>query len=236
MEDESDILIGLDLGQAKDYTAITIMERFHHKKPTEYHLRHLERLKGIPYPDQVERVAAIIKSPQLAGKRITLIVDQTGVGRPVVDMIRAKRLGVPVSAILIHGGDAVGQEGNDFRVPKRDLVGVLQVLLQGKRFVVAEAMPEAKILVNELLNFKVKINLATAHDSYEALREGDHDDLVLSAAIACWWGEKNPPVDFSQIQGVGRRPLGQSSNDQVEIVGDGVGWGSAGNGLDFTGY
>ncbi|MBF0461624.1 MAG: hypothetical protein HQL87_09525 [Magnetococcales bacterium] len=226
----------MDLGQAKDYTAITIIKRFREKRPVEYQLQHLERMKGIPYPDQVARVAEIIKSPKLTGYRIFLIVDQTGVGRPVMDMLRASRLGIPIIAIMIHGGDAVGQEGQEYRVPKRDLVGVLQVLFQNKRFQVIRTIPNAELLIQELMNFKVKINLATAHDSYEALREGDHDDLVLSAAIACWWGEKNPPVDFSQIQGVGRRPLGQSSNDQVEIVGDGVGWGSAGNGLDFTGY
>jgi hypothetical protein len=38
----------------------------------------------------------------------------------------------------------------------------------------------------ELLNFRVKINLASGHDSYEAWREGDHDDLVLAAAMAVW--------------------------------------------------
>jgi len=31
-----------------------------------------------------------------------------------------------------------------------------------------------------------KINLKTAHDSYEHWRETDHDDLVLATALACW--------------------------------------------------
>jgi hypothetical protein len=44
--------------------------------------------------------------------------------------------------------------------------------------------PELK---KELLNFKRKINLKTGHDSYEHWREGDHDDLVLACALACWW-------------------------------------------------
>ena len=46
------------------------------------------------------------------------------------------------------------------------------------------------VLVKELLNFRVKINISTAHDSYEAWREGDHDDLVLSVALSCWAGER----------------------------------------------
>jgi len=41
-------------------------------------------------------------------------------------------------------------------------------------------------------NFRVKLNLKTAHDSYEAWREGDHDDLVLSLSLASWWVVKRP--------------------------------------------
>lgn len=54
-----------------------------------------------------------------------------------------------------------------------------------------EPYPEARLLVEELLNFKVKINVKTAHDSYEAWREGIHDDLVLATALACWYGERH---------------------------------------------
>jgi hypothetical protein len=41
-------------------------------------------------------------------------------------------------------------------------------------------------LRKELLSFRRKIDLRTAHDSYEHWRESDHDDLVLAAALACW--------------------------------------------------
>jgi hypothetical protein len=49
------------------------------------------------------------------------------------------------------------------------------------------------VLKGELLNFRRKINLRTAHDSYEHGRESDHDDLLLAVALACWgassrWG------------------------------------------------
>jgi hypothetical protein len=42
------------------------------------------------------------------------------------------------------------------------------------------------VLKGELLNFRRKINLRTAHKSYEHGRESDHDDLVLAVALACW--------------------------------------------------
>ena len=74
--------------------------------------------------------------------------------------------------------------GGGYHVPKRDLVTTLQVLLQSGRLKVASDLKLAKVLVDEMLNFKVKINVKTAHDSYEAWREGIHDDLVLAVALA----------------------------------------------------
>lgn len=37
------------------------------------------------------------------------------------------------------------------------------------------------------MSFRLKVNIATGHDSYEAWREGDHDDLVLSTSLAVWY-------------------------------------------------
>jgi hypothetical protein len=60
-------------------------------------------------------------------------------------------------------------------------------MFQTSRLKIAAELPEAKTLINELLNFKVKINVKTAHDSYEAWREGVHDDLVLAVALSVWY-------------------------------------------------
>jgi len=65
----------------------------------------------------------------------------------------------------------------------------VQVLLQNKRLKIASTLSEAATLKKELLNFRVKVDPATAHDSYEHWRDGDHDDLVLAVAMACWYRE-----------------------------------------------
>ena len=93
--------------------------------------------------------------------------------------------------------------GANWRVPKRDLAGAVQVLLQHQRLRFAAALPFTPVLTQELLNFRVKIDPATAHDSYSAWREKDHDDLVLALALAAWWGERLagdrvPAVDLSR--------------------------------------
>ena len=50
----------------------------------------------------------------------------------------------------------------------------------------AEALPEAAVLVQELENFQVKLS-ELGHDSYGTWRENQHDDLVLAVALACWY-------------------------------------------------
>ena len=185
-------LVGLDLGQAQDYTALVIAEQQGTPPQARYHVRHLERFPlGTAYPVIVSHVQALLQHPTLQ-RQSTLVVDATGCGRPVVDLLTQAQFD-PV-AVSIHGGDSVQHEGRHWRVPKRDLVSVLQVLLQTERLKVAEALPLAQGLVQELLNFRVTIDPRTAHDSYSAWREGQHDDLVLACALACWWGERYQPL------------------------------------------
>ena len=50
----------------------------------------------------------------------------------------------------------------------------------------ADGLKLAEVLRKELLDFKIRIDPQTAHDSYAAWRAGAHDDLVLAAAEAAW--------------------------------------------------
>src|SRR5450755_365166 len=98
--------------------------------------------------------------------------------------------GVKPRAVTITGGMDVNREDPfDLKVPKRELASTLVALYQGHRLKVAGSLSLAQTLIAELLNFKVKINISTGNDSYEAWRESEHDDLVLAVALACWYGE-----------------------------------------------
>lgn len=181
--------IGLDLGQAADYTAVSVLETTSEpsSRVVSHAVRHLDRWRGVPYPEIVERVA-LVASKLPAGA--ALVVDATGVGAAVVDLFQRGRLRASVTPVSIHGGEKVTREGTAYRVPKRDLVGTVAVLLEAGRLKVASALPHAAALVNELRSFRVTIDPRTAHDSYAAWREKDHDDLVLSVALAGWWAER----------------------------------------------
>lgn len=177
--------VGLDLGQASDYTALSVLET---SEDRIHNVRHLRRFKlGTSYPDIVANVAGLMKSPPL-NREAMLIVDQTGVGRPVVDMFRAK--GIPLVGVTITGGNAVTSDGvGGFLVPKRDLISNLQVLLQTGRLKFAEQLADGPALIKELLAYEVKVS-DSGHDSYGNGRAAAHDDMVLSVAMAAWYAER----------------------------------------------
>ena len=152
-----------------------------------------------------------------------LALDYTGVGRPVYDMFVEAGL-YPVG-VLIHGGDRVNHEQgySIYRVPKRDLIGVLKILIQNQQanrypmMQIAKKLDLAETLKAEIHNLKVKIDPATAHDSYSAWREGDHDDLILSLGLAAWWGQQNPVVYFEAMTQTFGSPAFSSSFDNLKL-------------------
>ncbi len=198
----AEYFIGLDLGQAVDYTALAILERTWRdtggQRVTRYDVGHLERPpRGTSYPAIVALVQQRATAAAARGTVVAVAVDRTGVGAPVVDLLQRARLPGRIVPITITGGDTVGRDGPGFRVPKRDLVALLGVLLQSERLRVAQALPEAATFVREAVNFRARIS-AAGHDAYGAggdgdgWREGPHDDLLLAVALAAWCAEAAP--------------------------------------------
>jgi hypothetical protein len=142
----------------------------------------------------VERTCELLATPPL-GPRTALVIDKTGVGAAVLDMFTAA--GLRPYGVTITGGDrVVHEDSRHAKVPKRDLVGLLVALFQSGQLKVARDLELAPLLLNELLNFKLKVNVQTAHESYEAWRESIHDDLVLAVALACWQADQAPALPF----------------------------------------
>ncbi|MEO8595978.1 MAG: hypothetical protein ABI759_21835 [Candidatus Solibacter sp.] len=194
---------GLDLGQRQDPTALAVVEwkeyagawdaaAFTHRRETSLSLRHLERIPlGTSYPDVVERVISVMQSRTMqSAERTHLIVDGTGVGPPVVDLLRSRDLGgAKLWPVTITGGDSERYADGYYRVPKRDLIVGLQVLVQQGRLQIASGMREGTELVKEMSEMRLKVTGAGS-ERYGADRSGEHDDLVLAVSLACWGVKK----------------------------------------------
>jgi hypothetical protein len=203
-------ILGVDLGQASDYTALAGVEVVPtlgvlpyvgqdeetgllvdrtmpiEGLPVTFNVRHLERFAlGTEYPTVVDGVAERLR--KVPGGAV-LVVDATGVGRPVVDLLVAR--GLDPVAITITGGETPRIEGRHWHVPKRDLIAVLQVALQNHRMRFPGKLAAVEDLIRELLGLEFKVSIA-GNVTMGAWREGSHDDLVLALALACWLGERH---------------------------------------------
>jgi hypothetical protein len=154
----------------------------------EYLLLYLERMElGTPYLQIVNRVKTIILDQDIRGN-VTTIADATGVGLPVVQMMRTAMI-APLVPITIHGGTNINEKDNGYSVPKRDLVTALVSVVQSRRLRVAHDIDHRQQLVHEMQSFTADTKKGGA-DTYEALMEKDHDDLVLALSYAIWYPER----------------------------------------------
>jgi hypothetical protein len=205
-------LVGLDIGQVSDPSALAVLERRFQPENGRYEprfdARYLERLPlQTPYPAMVRGVRERLS---YLAEPCELLIDATGVGRGIVDLFREgwvtyddkteQRIPVPgcprVIAVSITAGERAHQDPDcwdEWYVPKRDVVMAFMVVLQQRRFRVAKELPEAAILFKEGQNFQWKVSKA-GNDQYGAWREGQHDDLLLAVALPVWWGEKVKPA------------------------------------------
>lgn len=183
-------ILSLDFGQSQDYTALAISEHTRVQDVGHLIVRHLHRFPlGTSYPSIIESVETMMQDPRL--QDASIVCDATGVGRPVLDLMRLS--GLKPVAVTITGGTTETREGLHFHVPKKNLVSAVAVALETERLKVADGLEFAPLLRHELGNFKAKITLA-GNTTFEAWRESDHDDLVIAVALAAWWANRWRPI------------------------------------------
>ena len=205
------IVVGIDVGQRIDPTTIVVAEAIPRRRESgatehEFEVRHLERLPlGTAYPDVAARVVDVVRKlasrPVSAYQRppaISLVVDVTGVGRPVVDAIRAalddhgfKRVTLS-AATFTHGTTITGRPGSrEIRVGKAGLVSRLQVLFQEKRVKMLSSHPEAAVMTRELMDYEIKTD-PEGDAKFGAFKVGSHDDLVTALGLAALFEPRTP--------------------------------------------
>jgi hypothetical protein len=200
-------VLGLDLGKVADYSAVVSLEV--HPNPhllqttaasPHYFLDFAHRwpLKT-DYGDVVRDVCAMVRHPRV-GTYPALAVDETGVGKPVVDMIRAQNPPCELQPIHITTGAHINLVDDSCHVPKHHLVSLIAAVFQQERIEIARG-PFRDLLVKELRAFESKFKTTTGNVEFAAWRENEHDDLVLAAALAVWWAEPPPGHHFTRPRG-----------------------------------
>ena len=198
------IFAGLDLGQSRDPSALSVLERadlvldeidyvtYERRRERRFRVLFVERMRlGTPYPAVVERVRQVMRGPRMAG-RCELVMDATGLGAPVLDMLRAAGLGCRITPVLLTGGEREACVNGTYHVPKRDLITGMQAMLERRELALPRRLAAARDLGKEIAGLQVKLS-DRGRVSYGAWGEGEHDDLAIATALACWrakWKER----------------------------------------------
>ncbi len=212
---------GLDFGQAKDFCALACVKRVPNPTPRPkrawaYDVLHLESWElGTSYVDIVGDVEKRFATPKLRGSN--LVPDATGLGRPMCDLLRSRRVKARIVPVTTTAGKLASrnEETGIWNVPKVDLVTTLQLLMQDNLVRVDSRLKLAGRLKKELQEFRVKIT--TARNETFGAESSQHDDLVFALMLSTWLGER----DGGGIQaGIGVPPAGEGT--LAESAPDGV--------------
>jgi hypothetical protein len=195
------IVLGLDLGQAKDYSALSIVRRTIHADDTRsgcitpneikylspvYYLLYMKRYRlHSSYIEICRDIKRIINEGWPGEEeKPYLVIDYGGPGRPVLDIFREE--GLKPFGIQFTAGNRRKSIPGGMAVPKRDIVSSLLAAFQKGELKIPQKLPEKKALLKELSNFKIKVS-DKGNDIYEHAKSSDHDDMVLSLAMAIYW-------------------------------------------------
>jgi len=204
----------VDLAKKRNFTAIMVMKDSPQivlghellKQPNRvlhyYDIVYLSQKQGMWYHDVVDEIVELMNRATLV-HNADLIVDGTGVGEGVVEMMRKKDLQpIPIITIgrglmrevyadiaeVFPGATKLKMKTlKEIHVPKSDLVAAGQLLVQQERVRVAAGLKWAEEAQRQFKNFKGKINERTKKKVYEAETEEDHDDIVICFLMGAWW-------------------------------------------------
>ena len=147
-------------------------------------MRHLERIaSGTRYPEIVRRVGEVVGSvSDRTDYWPNVYVDVTGLGTPIVTLLRDEIYGCWVRPVYFTHGDRRTIENDEIRLGKAWLVTRLQTLLQAGHLHLPRT-DQAEVLAKELLDYEIHVE-PDANDRYGAFRVGRNDDLVTALGLA----------------------------------------------------
>jgi hypothetical protein len=178
--------------------------------PSLYRIGYLSRLPlKTPYPAVVEAIRRIIIN---LPRGADLIVDFTGVGRGIFDMLVDHSLN-PIG-VTMTGGFEVHRTGTIVTVPKSTLVSKLVAKVHAGELTVHKDLSDWPALKRELLNFRSGVTPA-GQETWNA-RSGEHDDLVIATAL-CVWGLGDDAVPYGGLLRYYAMEAGQLGTERFAV-------------------
>lgn len=154
--------LGVDLGQIHDFSAFALIN-------SNREVFHIERSQA-EYPVQKQRIAALALK-----YNARIVIDATGLGKPVSQDLRASGLSV--------------EEVTFSNEKKSDVINAARVAFE----TAAITIPNDPDLQDELIAYEYTV-LPSGAIRYSA-PEGKHDDLVVAVALANW-GARSIPMGY----------------------------------------
>lgn len=157
-------VMGVDLAKVQDYTVVTIYDRKDNNQCYQ------DRFQTLEWPFQKKRLLEIAQKYN----RAVMYLDATGIGDPIADDLL--RAGASVEPIKLTNES------------KKEIIEKLSIWIEQRKF----KMLNIKDTLYEFDNFSYDIS-SSGKITYGA-REGFHDDIVISHALAVWGLQPIIPV------------------------------------------
>jgi hypothetical protein len=196
--------LGFDPAQLFDFAALSALEvTYEPGQDAVYRLVNLERKQRVSYPDLVTWVVDALSTPAFregASEPPEIVLDSTGVGIAVRDMIRQKNM--PLVSIMTTAGNSMNRDRDGYRVGKARIYGKFFTAFDNGRVHINEQHPHFEQLLKELKAFKSK--LSTAGNALFEADVGEHDDMITSLALPVWYFEEFKPMGIPKLTFAGQ--------------------------------
>jgi hypothetical protein len=199
LREKTRIYVGLDLGKRQDHTAIAAVElrwSYGAKDPATLHTAEHPKLllsysTRLPLDTETTRIPRFVRdtlqryAPAYGepARTDTLLIDATGQGHTIVELIRKDQLKARIVPITLTGGQVDRQLKDGYHsLPRPDLLNTLKMLFELGNIQLLSTAPGFVDIERELVQFQ------PSGDQQE------HDDLVMAFAMAVWQAAKDCPA------------------------------------------
>lgn len=195
-------LLGCDLAKSLDFTSFAVIEMIWNQEIRDfvYHLKGLDRIKGVDYPAITDLIIKAVQRLDQEGRQTTsdgphLCMDASGLGAPIRDYLKQTGVfgggmyGKKIYPVVFTGGEAARYDTvtHNYNISKGLIISNFLSLMQHKRFDYAPTLEALPLLEKEIASFKYHLT-PSGHTGFDA-ESGAHDDLICAACIPLIIGE-----------------------------------------------